>query len=165
MGSLSGLTDSQFSVIYDTNTFISAYGWGGNPADAIKIGFYDDVEVYVSHPILDEYQQVLRYDRLSFSPEEQRTLVDEFQEFTSATRREVSISIERVDNDPDDDKFLELAVIADVDYIVSLDNDLKKIEYFESDYVSHTGTQILQSDEFLDRIDVEPPNSSLRDNS
>jgi putative PIN family toxin of toxin-antitoxin system len=163
MGSLSGITETSLSVIYDTNTFISAYGWGGNPENAVKVGFHDEVDVYVSHSILDEYRSVLRYDRLPFTTEEQQTLVSEFRELTDARRREVEISIQQVEDDPDDDKFLELAVIADVDYIVSGDDDLTEIGYFESDDDSHTGTQIVQSDEFLERIDIEPPESSLRE--
>lgn len=151
-----------FSVIYDTNTFISAYGWGGNPEKAVKVGFYDDVAVYVSRPILDEYRDVLAYDKFSFTPAEQQTLVDEFQELTAATRPAVPLTLQEVDDDPDDDKFLELAVVVDADYIVTGDTHLTSIGYFESSLESHTGTQIIESGEFLDTINVEPPTSSLR---
>lgn len=151
-----------FSVIYDTNTFISAYGWGRKPETAIKIGFYDRIDVYVSRPILDEYRRVLSYDRLPFSTAEQRTLVGEFRDLTNAIRRDVRISIQRVTDDPDDNRFLELAATADVDYIVTGDSHLEGIEYFESNIESHEGTDICNSTAFLNAIDMEPPESPLR---
>lgn len=163
MGSLSGITDSQLSVIYDTNTFISAVGWNGKPEDAIKVGFYDDVEVYVSRPILNEYERVLGYDRLEFTPEQQRSHFRRFRKLTDPTKKFVPITLNEVEDDPDDDKFLELAVFANADYIISGDSHLKEIEYFEYDGHSHDGTQIITSDEFLDMIETEPPESSLHD--
>lgn len=163
MGSLSGITDSSFSVIYDTNTFISAYGWGGKPEKAVKIGFYDTVSVYVSAPILKEYQRVLSYDRLQFTPEEQDSLVNEFRKLTNAEIQEVAVTLTEVEDDPDDDKFLELAVEIGADYIVSGDKHLKRIEYFEYTSESHDGTHVISSDEFLNMIEVIPPKSSLRD--
>ena len=150
------------SIIYDTNTFISAYGFGGTPEDAVKVGFYDDVDVYVSAPILREYEQVLGYEHLPFTTTEQAVLVNEFRELTDAIKRSVPVQIEAVEDDPDDDKFLELAVATDTDYIVSGDTHLKEIGVFEIDTASGGPTEILPSHEFLDAIEKEPPESSLR---
>ena len=151
-----------FSVIYDTNTFISAYGFGGKPEEAVKVGFHDDVEVYTSYSILEEYRRVLGYEHLPFSSKEQVTLVRDFRELTDSTRLEVNVTIQQVEDDPDDDKFLELAVVADADYIVSGDDDLLGLGSFESDAELHTKTEIVESREFLDEIDIEPPEAELR---
>jgi len=144
-----------FAVVYDTNTVISAYGFGGVPEDAVKIGFYDDVSVSVSPPVVDEYERVLGYDHLPFAKAEQDTLVPEFRMLTKARLLRETPDVAVVDDDPDDDKFLELAAASGADYLVSGDDHLLDVETFR-------GTDILPARKFLNEIDKMPPQSSLR---
>jgi len=144
-----------FAVIYDTNTVISAYGFGGVPEDAIKTGFYDDVAVFVSPPIVDEYERVLGYDRLPFTKDDQNTITPEFRMLTNARLERQTPDLEIVDDDPDDDKFLELAAASGADYLVSGDDHLLAVNTFH-------GTKILNPREFLDEVDKTTPQSPLR---
>lgn len=143
------------TVIYDTNTLISAYGFDGKPEDAIKIGFYDAVEVAVSTDILSEYERVLGYDHLPFTEEDQSEIVPEFRLLTGATRVRPDVDLAVVDDDPDDDKFLELAVETNAKYLLSGDDHLADLETFQ-------GTRILPAHEFLQEFDSDPPDRELR---
>lgn len=142
------------TVIYDTNTLISAYGFGGKPESCIKIGFHDAVEVAVSPPIIDEYERVLGYEHLPFTEEEQAELIPEFELLTGATLVEPELSLDVVD-DADDDKFVELAVEVDADYIISGDSHLTELNEFR-------GTEVCTPHEFIEAVDWDPPETPLR---
>lgn len=143
------------TVIYDTNTVISAYGFNGTPEDAVKFGFHDDVAVFVSPAIIEEYERVLGYEHLPFTADEQASIIPEFRELADARLDPSTPDFDVVDDDPDDDKFLELAAASGADHIVSGDNHLLDIETFR-------GTSILQAREFLDEMAQSPPQSPLR---
>lgn len=129
-------------VIYDTNVLVSAAGFGGKPEHCLKIGFRDDVNVFTSPAALDEYRRVLGYDRLPFSENEQQSLPYEFFNLTDATIIEPDVEIAVIEDDPDDNVFLEIAVESDAGYIISGDEHLYELEQFRS-------TEIVQPAESL----------------
>lgn len=127
-------------VVLDTNVLVSALGFGGPPLDALLRTFDDDFRLLASDETLDELERVMTYDRLPFTDAD-RT------QYLAILRREADIvqSDDVVDivRDPDDDKFLEVALAGDADYVVSGDRDLLDLESFR-------GTNIVTPDEFIE---------------
>jgi len=61
-----------YKVVIDTNVFISSrLSLLGNPAMVMKLIVDEDMELYYSLAILDEYKKVLAYGRLKFSAKHQ----------------------------------------------------------------------------------------------
>jgi putative PIN family toxin of toxin-antitoxin system len=130
-------------VVLDTNVLVSALGFGGPPLDALLATFDQDIRLFVSEATLDELDVVMGYDRLPFTDAD-RT------QYLAILRREAdvvrpAVSVDRV-RDPDDDEFLELAVSADADYLVSGDEDLLVLG-------SVRGVDVVTPDEFVARLD------------
>lgn len=142
-------------VVYDTNTIISAYGFGGKPEAAIEIGVRDEVAVYVSEETLEELTRVLQYERLEFTETEQEEIPPEFCELTDAEVLSPTVDLNVVEDDPEDDKFVELAVEADAEYIVSGDRHLKALGEFD-------GIDVRPPAEFIDVAPFASPDSDLR---
>lgn len=115
-------------IVIDTNVFISSF-LGGNPRKIIKL--WEDGKIYwcLSNDIIDEYIAVLQKMGLQ-NDQEIHELLKIFAEghniiFTTNTPK-----IEIIDEDPDDNKFIECAVELEAQYIVSGDNHLKKIKKY-----------------------------------
>lgn len=115
-------------VVLDTNVLVSALGFGGTPLDCLLRTFDDDVELYASEDTLDEFARVMAYDRLPFSPAERGRYLAILER--EATVVEPRVDVEAVEEDPDDDAFLECAVAGDVDYLVSGDDHLLELGEF-----------------------------------
>lgn len=115
-------------VVLDTNVLVSALGFGGPPLDTLLRTFEDDIRLLASDDTLAELGRVMTYDRLPFTDSD-RT------EYLTILRREAEIvqpddDVEHV-RDPDDDKFLEVAIAGDADYLVSGDDDLLDLGAYE----------------------------------
>jgi putative PIN family toxin of toxin-antitoxin system len=128
-------------VVFDTNILISALGFGGTPLEALLTAFGNRFQIAVSEETLDEFHRVMGYDHLPFSESEQAR-------YRSILARKAQIvapeeNIEEIERDPDDDKFLECAVAANADYIVSGDEHLLDLESF-------CDIEILKAADFLD---------------
>ena len=64
-------------VVLDTNVVVSAnLNDEGLEAFVVSLALERQVRLYVSAPILAEYEQVLRYSRLKFLPREIRRFLD-----------------------------------------------------------------------------------------
>jgi putative PIN family toxin of toxin-antitoxin system len=103
-------------VILDTNALVSAnLNSDGLEALVVSLGLNRKVQLYVFEPILAEYEQVLLYPRLKFSPQQ----VDKFM----ALLRRASVLVKPLHivsestNDADN-RFLECAEAAGADFLV-----------------------------------------------
>lgn len=133
-------------VVYDTNVLVSGIGFGGKPWECLVLAFVGDVEMVTADAAIAEFERVLGYDRLPFTDAERNqypTLIRK-----DATLVEPSRSFQVIEDDPDDDLFLEIAVETDAEYIVSGDPHLTALGQFR-------GVDIVTPDEFLDLDDVE----------
>jgi uncharacterized protein len=105
-------------IVADTNIYISALIFGGNPEKIIKLAATEKIILLVSNAILDEVSLVLRKKFYWSNP--QVSYADEFI-------RESSILVtpsSRVDliiADEADNRILECAIEGKADYIVSDD--------------------------------------------
>lgn len=129
------------TVVFDTNVLVSALGFGGTPLQAVLRAFDDDVQLVVSEPTLTELERVMTYERLPFSPVDRRQYLSILRTKGELVRPEIELDV--IDNDPDDNRFLECAVEADADYLVSGD------EQHVQPIGEYRGIQVVSPREFL----------------
>jgi putative PIN family toxin of toxin-antitoxin system len=129
------------SVVYDTNTIISALGFDGSPQIALFIGFTRGWDMYFSEEILTEVERVMGYDKLPITEETADLFLTIMRDEGIRVEPDVSVG---ASDDPDDNKFLECALEADARYLVSGDRDLLDLDEFR-------GVDIVDASGFLDR--------------
>ena len=122
-------------VVIDTNVVISRFlSASGPPAQLFAHWESRAFELLVSEPILAEYARVLRYQHLRLrhrmSDEEIDEVVDEFK--SVGVLVEIKEVIEAVEDDPDDNKFIECAIAGQADYIVSGDTHLLSLKQYRN---------------------------------
>lgn len=133
------------TVVFDTNVIISAAGFDGVPEESIIRAFEDDVRVVTSEAALDELDRVLEYDHLPFDDDAQNDILSAFLHLTDAEIINPAESLD-VFNDPDDNKFLECAIEARGDYLISGD------EHHVQAIEAYRGIQIVSPREFLNEM-------------
>lgn len=128
-------------VVIDTNVFISGVlTEGGNPSLIIKVWRRTrKYQLFITEKIIQEVLRVMRKLNLS---------ADIIRDWDRGIRKNaIKVSparkIEFIKKDPPDDMFLECAIEAHADYIVSGDDHLKKLNEFE-------GIEIITPKKFLD---------------
>jgi putative PIN family toxin of toxin-antitoxin system len=130
-------------VVIDTNIFVSSF-FGGNPRKIVDLWRRGKITLCLSKDILDEYVEVLQ--RIGLRDE------DELEELLSLFAKGFNIlfttktpKIGIVEDDPDDDKFIECAVALKAEFVVTGDKSLETIgEYM--------GIKILTPQLFLKTI-------------
>ena len=133
-------------VVVDTNVLISALlKANGSPAQVVSLWRTGEFELVISSETIDELSRVLGYERIRtrVTPEEAERFLYLLQ--TAATIITPQIEVTAVKDDPDDDKFLSLALASDAEYIVSGDKHLLSIKVFR-------GIPILTPVQFLETI-------------
>ena len=134
-------------ITLDTNVLISATFWKGNSDKIIEKVEKKDIELILSKDIIEEFARVLKYKEI------QEKVKNKNLEMKRTVEKIISISkiiepaekLEVVEEDPDDNKFLECAKSGKVDFIVSGDNHLLKLKEFE-------GMKIITPKEFIKTI-------------
>jgi putative PIN family toxin of toxin-antitoxin system len=128
-------------IIIDTNIFISGIlTEGGNPSLVIKAWKRSQkYKLFVTEEIIQEILKVLK--RLKVTE-------DIIYDWDQAIRKNAIkvITTQKIDfikDDPEDNKFLECAISAHADYIVSGDSHLTKLKKFE-------GVNIVTAKQFLE---------------
>ncbi len=121
-------------IVVDTNIVISRYlSPHGTPAQLIQQWEEGAFTLLVSEPILEEYQEVLAYERLrklhQLSDDEIEQVIVHFRSFAEMVTVEGTLQV--IHEDPDDDKFLECAVSGGAGYIVSGDRHLLDLKEYE----------------------------------
>ena len=126
-------------VVIDTNIYISAIFWGGKPRKVIELGRSGHIWLFTSVEIEKEIEEKLRL-KFKLDADEALLVLLDFSTFTTPVK--ITKKIKAVADDPDDDKFIECAVLCGANYIVSGDKHLLKLEEYE-------GIKILNSADFL----------------
>src|SRR5712692_976258 len=134
-------------AVLDTNVVVSAHIQpAGVPARILLLALAKEFELYVSSDIVDEYQEVLRRPKFNIDAD----LVDQFLKAIARTAVAVRPHAKiRAASDPDDDKFLECAFVADADYLVT--GNLK--DYPSESALPESRTRIVSPREFLNIIE------------
>lgn len=132
-------------VVIDTNVVISRFlSPTGTPAQLFEQWQLNAFELVLSEPILAEFQKVLEYQRIQarhhMAPEEIAEVINGFRQF--AVLVDVKERLVVIEEDPEDDKFLECAVAGSAEVIVSGDAHLLDLKEYR-------GIQILSPAAFL----------------
>ena len=129
-------------VVVDTNVFISSLlNTEGNPRKVIDLWRFEKITLCISKEILAEYFAVLGRFGISEEPEGEE-LVQLFQKRYNQLFLTSIPTISAFSEDPADNKFIECAVAADAECIISGDRHLLNLKVFK-------GIRILPPTEFL----------------
>ncbi len=115
-------------VVIDTNVFISSF-FGGNPRKIINLWKEGKIYWCLSNEIIDEYIAVLR--RMGLQHEKEfHELLKIFAEGNNIIFTADTPQLEIIEDDPDDNKFIECAVELEAQYIISGDKHLKGLKKY-----------------------------------
>lgn len=130
-------------VVFDTNIFISAIVFGGNPRVCLEIARSGEIELYTSSTLLLELSGKLK-SKFKWDDAGIREAVEGIGEFARLVKAKSKVEI--IKDDDSDNRVLECAKEAEADFIVSGDKrhvlPLKKFGK----------TLIVTSREFLDEF-------------
>lgn len=126
-------------IVVDTNIYISAIFWGGKPREIIDLGRDNRVHIFTSLEIENEIAEKLR-TKFRLNEEEINQILLDFSTLTVPVK--VTTKIEVIPDDPEDNKFIECAVISGANYIVSGDKHLLDLK-------EYSGIKILKASEYL----------------
>lgn len=136
------MNEGPVRVIFDTNILVSAHFWKGPPYRcflAVKAGL---VVLVLSDPILTELGEKLT-TKFGVSKTEVDSIVAQLR--TGAELAQIEGKSGWVPDDPDDDKFIETALVGKGGIVVSGDRHLLSLGSVE-------GIEILTARQFLDRL-------------
>ena len=115
-------------VVIDTNVFISSF-FGGIPREVIDFWKSGKITLCLSQEIVEEYIEVLNRLGLKDKKEIQK-LTRLFAESYNSIFTIATPNLNIVEDDPDDNKFIECAVALDSKIIISGDKHLKSIKKY-----------------------------------
>jgi hypothetical protein len=133
-------------VVLDTNIVVSAaISEDGNPAKIFEMLLLEEITNHTTDDIIAEIKNVMSRPKIAqrLSMVEISFIISNFERFSRKITANEKIDL--VKEDPDDNKFLECAVAASADYIISGDEHLLKIREFR-------GTKMLSPAEFIEML-------------
>ncbi len=108
-------------VVIDTNVFLSSF-FGGKPLEVLQEIVKRNIDILYSNETLSEIKNVLFRKKFDFIDKSKKDIFVDFI-INNGIKIEVSSSIDLC-RDKYDNKFLELSVDGQADYLISGDNDL-----------------------------------------
>lgn len=132
-------------VVLDTNVILSAIIFGGKPRTILENVIRKNIGLYFSEAILNELKRVLNRPKFHYPAKIIRLIISEFTsigELVDPTTR-----ISTISRDPEDNRILECAVEAGVDYVVTGDSHLLELGKYENIW-------ILTPAQFCDKLDM-----------
>ncbi|HED01043.1 MAG TPA: putative toxin-antitoxin system toxin component, PIN family [Proteobacteria bacterium] len=127
-------------VVIDTNVMVSAFGWHGKPEEIVRLVTKGRITNFISIEILTELGRVLSYAKFKFSEALQVEIIETVFSMSSVVSTSEPLNI--IVDDPEDNKILECAASAKVDFIITGDKHLLNLKSFR-------GVEILTPEEFL----------------
>jgi len=133
-------------IVIDTNVLISALIGKGYSKQILKEIFINrDLLLCISNPCLEEFEKVLDYKHLKKYPSikaDGEILLEEIKTFGIIYYPSAKLTIIK---DKSDNKFLELALAAKADYLITGN----KLHFTQKEYL---GTKIRSPKEFWDEL-------------
>lgn len=105
-------------VVLDTNIVASATYWRGKPAHCLEAWTLGKFDLAISHPILTEYEEVIARLTARYPA---KTPIDWLPAIRQAGHLFLPSPLPASTADPDDEMFIECAVAARADYLVTGD--------------------------------------------
>ena len=133
-------------IVLDANIFVSAFLYGGNPNDVVETVSKGWDTLFITDEILAEADSVFRKRKFHLTEEEIQYHIRRIKEI--GTKIKVTDS-ERVTDggcrDKTDNKYLECAVAAKADYVISGDIHLRELKEYR-------GIKIVNPAEYLEIV-------------
>ena len=136
-------------VVFDTNVWISGLLWRGKPYQCLLLARSGLVQAVYCSPMLGELTQKLRC-AFGFSENHIRAIVYDYRRISH--RVDIAGNLCVVADDPDDDKFVECAVVSGASAIVSGDRHLLTLKEYQ-------GIRVFSAAEYLAQNAQDSENS------
>jgi putative PIN family toxin of toxin-antitoxin system len=130
------------TVTADSNIWVSAFSYGGNPRRLIEMADAGEVRIDISQFIIDEVLRTLRV-KFEWSAERLQEAADQMKAI--AIRVAPSRTVDVLKEDPADNRILECAAEAKSEYLVTGDTGLLRLGSFE-------GIPIVKVADFLEIV-------------
>lgn len=127
-------------VVIDTNVIVSAFGWGGIPEQVVGFAVSGKIVNYTSMELLDELRRVISYPKLPFSAGSQIEILETIFSISHIVNPSELLSV--IEQDDGDNRVLECALSARVDFIITGDKHLLNVQKFR-------GISIVTPENFL----------------
>ena len=131
-------------VVADTNVYVSALNFGGVPDQVLALARRGMLEMFVSKPILDEIEGVLK-GKFRWPLNRTRDALLAISEFASEVKPTERVAV--IKKDEPDNRVLECALAANATIVVSGDSHLRDLGSFKR-------IRILSPRAFLDAIEA-----------
>lgn len=125
-------------VVFDTNTLISAFVFGGTPESAYRLILTGKIILVTSAPIMYEFARILKL-KFQWEDDKIQRALKQIVRISDIVKPGKTIKV--IDDDPDN-RILEAAVAGKADFIVSGDKHLLKLKEFH-------GVQIVNANELV----------------
>jgi putative PIN family toxin of toxin-antitoxin system len=129
-------------VVFDTNAMISGLLWKGKPYHCLLLARSRVIQAVYCNPMLAELTEKLR-EKFNYSENHIHAVVADIRKY--AEHIDITENLRVVQADPDDDKFVECAIVGHASYIISSDNHLLGLGEFQT-------IKILSPEEYLSRF-------------
>ncbi|NUQ36967.1 MAG: putative toxin-antitoxin system toxin component, PIN family [Caldilineales bacterium] len=126
-------------VVFDTNVIISGLMWRGKAHRCTLLARTDAVQMVYCPEMLAELSLKLR-EKFGFSENRIHAVLYDYRQFSE--RVKIIGQLKVVSADPDDDKFIECALVGNASVIVSSDKHLTDLKTYQS-------IVIVRPDQFL----------------
>lgn len=134
-------------VVLDTNTVLSALVFSRGRLGVLREAWqHARCQPLVSRVTVAELVRVLTYPKFRLDPEQQRELLGDYVTHGSVIRMPARLPRTPVCRDPSDVPFLQLALVAKADFLVTGDGDLLAL-------AARFARPIVTPDQFLKRIE------------
>lgn len=120
----------QKKIVVDTNNLISALGWEGKSRELIRRVIDKEYKLVISIKQITELKRVMNYPKFKFTEEQKSEFLKILIEIANIIDTKLSLNI--IEEDPDDNVLIECAVETNADYIISGDKHLKKLKKFRN---------------------------------
>jgi len=130
-------------IVIDANLFISAFFWQGNPKKVIDrvINKLDDL--FISVDILNEITDVINRPKFKADKKETENYISEIRKMANIVDISEQINLSR---DKKDNKYIDCAIAASADFIVSGDIHLLELKEYGK-------IKIVKAKDYLDRYE------------
>lgn len=132
-------------VVVDTNVWLSSLVFGGRPGEILELFIERAIEVVISEELLSELRRKIIQ---KFPLYEAELNLLELSLRQDAEWVKLGSKPTKISRDPDDNKFIETALIGNCDYIVSGDRDLLALKSYE-------GVKIVSPTAFLKELQAK----------
>jgi len=127
-------------IVLDTNIYISALGWKGNPRIILSRIIGGKYELLLSVKQFEEVVKVLGYPKFGFTDEQKERFILLLNEIATIVKTKTEVNV--IKDDPSDNVILEPAAELEIDYIVSGDRHLLDLKEFN-------GAKIITPKQFM----------------